>query len=93
MIVDATEQGQRPKEFIWAEKAGVKPELVAALNEIIKYYDGKVPKSFGVEEFYFMMERGMKVAGVEKNFEIKSLMLLARAFIHGFALGKVLKDK
>ena len=90
MVIDATKK-QRVPEFEMAEKVGVKEPMVEALNSIIKEYKGKMPESFGVEELYYMIDQGMVASGVKPNFKVRSIMVLARAFLHGYLVGKKIK--
>lgn len=96
MVIDATKKkaaDTTTKEFEMAGKAGIKPEMVKALNSIITQYKGELPKHFGPEEVFYMLDQGLVASGVKENFEVRSLMYLARAFLHGYALGLIFKGK
>lgn len=91
MVVDATKKIEgTPTEFAMAEKVGIKKEMVAAINALIKEYEGKLPEHLGAIEFYYMFEEGLKRGGIEPDFKLRSIMPLCRAYIHGYILGKVM---
>lgn len=88
MVVDETKRKPRIVEFEMAEKVGVKDKMTEALNEVIQGYKGKLPSEFVAEELFYIFEKGMAAAGVKPKFKVKRLTTLARAFLHGYIVGK-----
>lgn len=88
MVIDTK---RRLKEFEMAEKAGVKKELLETIKIVIQQYQGEMPDAFGPEELYFMFDQGLLQAGLKPNFDVKSIAMLCRAYMHGYAIGKTIK--
>lgn len=81
--------------FQMADKIGIKSDLLDVLKNIMNEYKG-IPtykRKFGAEELHYTLYMGMVKAGVKDNFEFTSWNVLAKTYLYGFLIGKLLEEK